>query len=54
MLSQPVILIGLIAYIAASPLQDDIAFTSRKLLQIGQDILAAANRPNFKTQGVST
>ena len=37
--AQPAVLIGLIAHITASPLQEDIAHTSRRLLQLGQDIL---------------
>jgi len=51
--AQPAVLIGLIAHIVASPLQEDIAATSRHLLQLGQDILAgngfhtrAAHRPD--------
>lgn len=40
-LGQPAVLIGLIAHIAGSPLQEDIAFASRRLLQLGRDILAA-------------
>jgi len=38
---QPAVLIGLIAHIAGSPLQEDIAFATRRLLQLGRDILAA-------------
>ena len=34
------ILIGLIAHLSDSTLQDDIAQTSRRLLQLGQDILS--------------
>ncbi len=37
--AQPAVLIGLIAHIIDSPLQDDIAKTSQRLLQLGQDIL---------------
>ena len=37
--AQPAVLIGLIAHIADSALQEDIARTSRRLLQLGQDIL---------------
>ena len=37
--AQPAVLIGLIAHISDSTLQEDIALTSRKLLQLGQDIL---------------
>ena len=45
--AQPAVLIGLIAHITGSPLQEDIAFTSRRLLQMGRDILAwtAASSP---------
>jgi hypothetical protein len=38
---QPTVLIGLIAHLTDSPLQDDIASTSRRLLKLGQDILGA-------------
>jgi hypothetical protein len=34
------VLIGLIAHLSDSTLQDDIASTARGLLQLGQDILA--------------
>jgi hypothetical protein len=34
------VLIGLIAHLSDSTLQDDIAQTSRRLLQLGQDILS--------------
>ena len=34
------VLIGLIAHLSDSTLQDDIAETSRRLLQLGQDILS--------------
>lgn len=37
--AQPVVLIGLIAHLTDSALQDDIAASSRRLLQLGQDIL---------------
>lgn len=37
--AQPAVLIGLIAHIIDSPLQDDIAKISQRLLQLGQDIL---------------
>ena len=38
--SQGPVLIGLIAHLSDSTLQDDIASTARSLLQLGQDILA--------------
>lgn len=37
--AQPLVLIGLIAHITDSALQDDIALSSRRLLKLGQDIL---------------
>ena len=37
---QGTVLIGLIAHLSDSTLQDDIAQTSRRLLQLGQDILS--------------
>lgn len=43
------LLIGLIATLVDSPLQDDIAQTSRRLLQLGQDILTGANHDDPQT-----
>lgn len=37
--AQPAVLIGLIAHLTDSPLQEDIVRSSRRLLQLGQDIL---------------
>jgi hypothetical protein len=37
--AQPAVLIGLIAHIAGTPLQDDIVRTTGRLLRLGQDIL---------------
>ena len=37
--AQPLVLMGLIAHVTGSALQDDIATTSHRLLQLGQDIL---------------
>lgn len=42
--AQPLVLIGLIAHLTDSALQDDIAATSRRLLQLGQDILGGRRR----------
>ncbi len=39
--AQPAVLMGLIAHIAASQLQDDMAFATRQLIQLGRDILAS-------------
>jgi hypothetical protein len=40
--AQPAVLIGLIAHIVGTPLQDDIVRTTDRLLRLGQDILATA------------
>jgi hypothetical protein len=39
---QPAVLIGLIAHIVGTPLQDDIVRTTDRLLRLGQDILATS------------
>ena len=41
-LAQPAVLIGLIAHIAGTPLQEEIARTTGRLLRLGQDILASS------------
>jgi len=43
------VLIGLIAHLSDSTLQDDIAQTSQRLLQLGQDILAGKARDAHQT-----
>lgn len=43
LMAQPFVLIGLIAHLTGSALQDDIVQTSRKLQQLGEDFL---NNPN--------
>ena len=40
MAAQPAVLIGLIAHLSDSALQEDIALSTRRLLQLGQDILS--------------
>lgn len=40
--AQPAVLIGLIAHIVGTPLQEDIARTSDRLLRLGRDILATS------------
>ena len=40
--AQPAVLIGLIAHLAGTPLQDDIVRAIDRLLRLGQDILAAS------------
>ncbi len=53
LLAQPAVLIGLIAHITDSALQDDIANTSRRLLQLGQDILSGGAGHAHQTAAVS-
>jgi len=36
---QPIVLIGLLAHLSASTLQDDIALAGQRLLQLGHDVL---------------
>jgi hypothetical protein len=40
--AQPAVLIGLIAHIVGTPLQDDIVRASGRLLRLGQDILSSS------------
>jgi len=40
--AQPAVLIGLIAHLTGTPLQEDIARTTDRLLRLGHDILAAS------------
>jgi hypothetical protein len=40
--AQPAVLIGLIAHITGTPLQEEIARTTDRLLRLGQDILATS------------
>ena len=44
LVAQPFVLIGLIAHLTGSALQDDIVQTSRKLQQLGEDFLHNPNR----------
>ena len=39
---QPAVVIGLIAHLVGTPLQDDILHAARRLLRLGQDIIAAS------------
>jgi hypothetical protein len=43
-IAQPAVLIGLIAHLVSTPLQDDIVYAARRLLRLGQDIIAASER----------
>lgn len=47
--AQPAVLIGLIAHITDSALQDDIARSTRRLLQLGQDILGGRRAGGHQT-----
>jgi hypothetical protein len=40
--AQPAVLIGLIAHIVGTPLQDEIFRTTDRVLRLGQDILATS------------
>ena len=42
LMQQPVVLIGLLAHLSASTLQEDIALAGRRLLQLGLDVLGGA------------
>ena len=46
---QPIVLIGLIAQITGTTLQDDIAYTTSHLLRLGRDILSARVSGHFAT-----
>jgi len=48
--SQPAVLIGLIAHITDSALQEDIARSTRRLVQLGQDILSGRTGDGRQTR----
>jgi hypothetical protein len=48
--AQPAVLIGLIAHLVATPLQDDIVRATTRLLRLGEDILAARTA-SFESAG---
>jgi len=50
-LAQPAVLIGLIAHLVGTPLQDDIVRTTGRLVRLGRDILA--NSPETRATAVS-
>ena len=50
--AQPTVLIGLIAHLTDSALQEDIARASRRLLQLGQDILQGRASHDHQTRVV--
>jgi hypothetical protein len=43
--AQPAVLIGLIAHLVGTPLQEDLVRTTDRLLRLGQDILAMSQGP---------
>ena len=43
--AQPAVLIGLIAHLVGTPLQDDLVRATHRLLRLGQDILAMSRGP---------
>ncbi len=49
--AQPAVLIGLIAHLTGTPLQDDVVRTAGRLLRLGQDILAAGAAPPMPDGG---
>jgi hypothetical protein len=51
LVSQPTVLIGLIAHLTGSALQDEIALTTRGLQQLGNDILNAPIQAKGDTHG---
>lgn len=53
LLDQPAVLIGFIAQFTGSALQDDIARSTRRLLELGQDILAGRLRDGHQTGALS-
>jgi hypothetical protein len=49
--AQDHVLVGLIAHVSESTLQEDIAFTARRLLQIGQQVLTSEKNHGSRTMG---
>jgi len=50
---QPAVLIGFIAHITGSALQDDIARSTRRLIELGHDILAGRKGDDHQTGALS-
>ena len=50
---QPAVLIGFIAHFTGSALQDDIARSTRRLIELGHDILAGRNGDDHQTGALS-
>lgn len=53
LLDQPAVLIGFIAHVTGSALQDDIARSTRRLLELGHDILAGRCGNDYQTGALS-
>jgi hypothetical protein len=51
--AQPAVLIGFIAQFTGSTLQDDIARSTRRLIELGDDILAGRNCDDHQTSALS-
>ena len=49
---QPAVLIGFIAHYTGSTLQDDIARSTRRLIELGNDILAGRNDDDHQTRAL--
>ena len=52
-LDQPAVLIGFIAHFTGTTLQDDIARSARRLVELGNDILAGRNGDDPQTRSLS-
>src|SRR5262249_18464022 len=53
--AQPAVLLGLIAHLVGTPLQDDIAPVVHRLLRLGQDIIAASQaRPGRRPRSANS
>jgi hypothetical protein len=50
---QPAVLIGFIAQFTGSTLQDDIAKSTQRLIELGHDILAGRNSDDHQTRALS-
>jgi len=53
LLDQPAVLIGFIAHVTGSALQDEIARSTRRLLELGHDILAGRRGNDYQTGALS-
>jgi hypothetical protein len=53
LLDQPAVLIGFIAQFTGSTLQDDLVRSTRRLVELGNDILAGRGRDAHQTGALS-